>query len=168
MAVSAPSRGAMATGLAAVMGVAAAGAAAVAAATDTATVIVLTQIACQFVESENGIDHGFTTTRKADCDRINARTGAGRLKIAKALRLRPGKYTFRVTNKGVPYVLGFWLREQSYDRRNPLHRLTKISISGGGLDPGKTQDYTVDLKPGEYLYSCPLNTTPDYKLIVTN
>lgn len=167
MAVSGPLRGVVATGLAAVMGAGVVGAAA-AQGTDKATVIELTQIACQFVESENGVDRGFTTTRKADCERINTRTGAARLKEAKVLRLRPGKYTFRVTNKGVPYPLGFWLRERSYNRLNPLHRLTKISISGGGLDPGKTQDYTVDLKPGEYIYSCPLNTTPDYKLIVTN
>lgn len=167
MAVNRAYRGAIATGLAALIGAGAAGGAAAQGA-NTATVIKLTQIACQFVESENGVDRGFTTTRKADCERINARTGAGRLKIAKALRLRPGKYTFRVTNKNVPYALGFWLREESYDWRNPLHRLTKISISGGGLDPGKTRDYTVDLKSGEYLYSCPLNTTPDYKLIVTN
>ena len=31
-------------------------------------VIELTQIACQFVESENGVDHGFTTSKKADCE----------------------------------------------------------------------------------------------------
>ena len=73
-----------------------------------------------------------------------------------------------MTNNNVPYPLGFWLRERNYDWLNPLHRVTKVSISGGGLDPGKTQDYTVELKPGEYLYSCPLHTTPDYKLIVTN
>jgi len=167
MAVSGPYRGAIATGLATLIGAGAAGGVAAQGA-NIATVIELTQIACQFVESENGVDHGFTTTRKADCERINARTGAERLKKAKLLRLTPGKYTFRVTNKNVPYPLGFWLRERSYDWRNPLHLLTKISISGGGLDPGETQDYTVDLKPGEYLYSCPLNTTPDYKLIVTN
>ncbi len=27
-------------------------------------------------------------------------------------------------------------------------------------------DYAVTLKAGEYLYSCPLNSTPDYKLVV--
>ena len=32
-----------------------------------AKVIELTQIPCQFVESENGIDRGYTTTKKADC-----------------------------------------------------------------------------------------------------
>ncbi len=131
------------------------------------TVIELTQIPCQFIESENGVDHSFTTTKKADCDAINARTGAERLAKAKALELKPGKYVFRVTNKNVPYDLGFWLREHDYNWKNPLHQLTKTSVSGGGLKPGTTQDYEVELAPGDYLYSCPLNTTPDYRLVVT-
>ena len=131
-----------------------------------ATVIELTQIPCQFLESENGVDHGYTTTKKADCEAINAATGADRVAAAKVLELAPGKYVFRVTNKNVPYPLGFWLREADYDWRNPLHQLTKTSVSGGGLGTGQTKDYEVDLEPGEYLYSCPLNTTPDYRLVV--
>ena len=75
---------------------------------------------------------------------------------------------FRVTNRNVPYDLGFWLRSHDYDWRNPLHKLTKTSVSGGGLSPGKTQEYTVTLKPGKYIYSCPLNTTPDYPLVVSD
>ena len=130
------------------------------------TVIKLTQVGCQFLESEHGVDHGFKPKRKADCDRINAETGPARLAEAGALRLKPGEYVFRVTNKNVPYELGFWLREEDYNWKNPLHRLTKISVSGGGLTLGKTQDYKVELKAGKYLYSCPLNTTPDYVLIV--
>ncbi len=47
-----------------------------------------------------------------------------------------------------------------------LHKLTKTSVSGGGLSPGKTRDYAVTLEPGEYVFSCPLNTTPDYRLVV--
>jgi hypothetical protein len=129
-------------------------------------VIELTQVPCQFLESENGVDHGFKTTKKADCDAINARTGAERLAEAPVLELAPGRYIFRVTNKNVPDDLGFWLREKDYDWRNPLHKLTKISVSGGGLKTGTTKDYVVDLVPGEYLYSCPLNPTPDYRLIV--
>jgi len=133
-----------------------------------ATVIVLTQVPCQFLEAENGINRGFKSRRKADCDAINAKTAARRLAESKPLVLKPGKYIFRVTNKNVPYELGFWLRDKDYDWRNPLHRLTKTSVSGGGMTMGKTQEYKVTLKPGEYLYSCPLNTTPDYRLIVRN
>ena len=131
-----------------------------------ATVIELTQVPCQFLESENGLDRGYTSTQKADCDAINAKTNAERLAEAKVLELKPGRYIFRVTNKNVPYELGFWLREKGYNWLNPVDKLTKTSVSGGGLTVGKTQDYEVELKPGEYLYSCPLNTTPDYRLVV--
>ncbi len=130
------------------------------------TVIELTQTACQFIEAENGVDHDFQSTRKADCDRINAETGAERLAEAEVLKLAPGTYTFRITNLDVPYDLGFWLREEDFDWRNPVHQLTKTSVSGGGLQIGQVHDYVVELEPGEYLYSCPLNTTPDYRLIV--
>jgi len=130
------------------------------------TVITLTQVPCQFLESENGVDHGFTTHKKADCEAINAATGAKRLAAAKVLVLAPGRYIFRVINKNVPYPLGFWLREKDYDWRNPIDKLTKLSVSGGGLKTGTSKDYEVDLEPGEYLYSCPLNPTPDYRLVV--
>ena len=126
-----------------------------------ATVIDLTQTACQFVESENGVDHGFTSGKKADCEAVNAESGAQRLADAKVLKLKPGKYVFRVTNKNVPYQLGFWLRGEGL-----IGRATLPSVSGGGLDEGVTKDYEIVLKEGEYLYSCPLNPTPDYKIVV--
>jgi len=125
------------------------------------TIITLTQTGCQFLESETGIDRGFRTTKAADCEAINARTGPQRLAGAKVLELKPGKYVFRVTNRNVPYELGFWLRGATL-----VQRATLPSVSGGGLLPGKTQDYAVELKPGDYLYSCPLNPTPDYRLVV--
>jgi hypothetical protein len=130
------------------------------------TVVTLTQVGCQFLESENGVDHGYKPKSEEDCNKINGETGSARLAKAKTVELKPGKYVFRVSNKNVPYELGFWLRESGYQPGNPLHKLSKISVSGGGLTTGKTNDYEVDLKPGEYLYSCPLNPTPDYKLIV--
>jgi hypothetical protein len=124
-------------------------------------IIELTQKPCQFVEPENGIDHGYVSTRQADCEAINAAGGTARVAASKTLVLKAGKYTFRVTNKNVSYELGFWLRGDGL-----VNRLKLPSISGGGLLPGMTQDYDIDLKPGKYLYSCPLNTTPDYKLVV--
>lgn len=129
--------------------------------------ITLTQVPCQFLESENGVDHEFVSKTKADCEEINARTARARLAEAKVLELAPGRYVFRVLNKNVPYELGFWLREKDYDWRNPVHKLTKVSVSGGGLYRGQTKDYAVDLEPGEYLYSCPLNPTPDYRIVVS-
>ena len=67
----------------------AAGLGAADAAEDT-KVIELTQTACQFLESEDGVERGFTTTKKADCDAINAATGAERVAAATVLELKPG------------------------------------------------------------------------------
>jgi hypothetical protein len=125
------------------------------------TVIALTQTPCQFLESEKDVNHGFATTRKEDCEAINSKTGSQRLVKAKVFELKPGKYVFRVTNKNVPYSLGFWLRG---DGLIDWARLP--SVSGGGLTKGTSKDYHVELKAGEYIYSCPLNPTPNYRLIV--
>lgn len=139
------------------------------AARDDAKVVVLTQTGCQFLESEHGTDHGYMPKSAEDCKAINARTAKGRLAKAGPMTLRPGKYVFRVTNKNVPYTLGFWIRSKGYDWKNPLHKLTKTSVSGGGLAIGKTRDYEVTLEAGEeYVYSCPLNPTPNYRIVVTN
>jgi len=129
-------------------------------------VIELTQVECQFLESENGVNHEFESTSKADCKKINKRTGDKRLEDHNVLRLEPGTYTFKVTNKDVPYTLGFWVREKGYDPGSSVDKLTKTSISGGGLDAGETDTYEVELEPGEYVYSCPLNPTPNYRIVV--
>ncbi len=122
-------------------------------------VITLTQTGCQFVEVETR-DFGFKPASAADCKAINARTARERLKQARVLNLKPGRYIFRVTNQNVPYELGFYLRGAG------LGRFTLPKVSGGGLVMGRTQDYDITLKPGEYVYSCPLNPTPSYRLVV--
>ncbi|MFT6556491.1 hypothetical protein [Sneathiella sp.] len=127
-------------------------------------VIELMQVPCQFLDVEN--DQGYLSQSKADCEAINLKSAKERVASSKVLTLKPGDYIFRVSNKNVPYELGFWLREEDYNWANPLHKLNKISVSGGGLVTGATKDYKVTLKPGDYLFSCPLNTTPDYKLVV--
>ena len=127
--------------------------------TDTTNIISLTQTGCQFLEPE-GMDHGYRTKSASDCEKQNALTAPARLEKSKPLVLAAGKYTFKVTNKNVPYTLGFYIRGKG------LSRVTLPSISGGGITTGTTQDYVIELKPGTYVYSCPLNPTPDYSLIV--
>lgn len=126
-----------------------------------AKVIEFTQLPCQFLESEGGIDRRYTSRSIKDCEAINSRAAQSRGDMAKPLRLTPGKYIFRVANRNVPYELGFWLRGSS-----PFGRATLPSVSGGGIRAGESRDYAIDLKPGEYVYSCPLNNTPDYRLLV--
>lgn len=124
-------------------------------------VVELNQVPCQFLESEHGVNHGYKSAKLQDCEAINAKSGQERLAKAKTIELKPGRTVFRVSNKDVPYELGFWLRGATL-----VSRATLPSVSGGGLTQGKTQDYVIDLKPGEYVYSCPLNPTPDYRLVV--
>ncbi len=124
-------------------------------------VITLTQTGCQFTEPE-GKDHGFKTMGSADCKAINSQSGKKRLSSSKTITLKPGKYVFRVKNRDVPYQLGFYLRGAG------IGRLTLPKVSGGGLVKGKSRDYHITLKEGDYYYSCPLNPTPDYSLKVTN
>ena len=126
-----------------------------------ATVIELTQTGCQFLEAENDQDHGYSPQKKSDCETINAQSGDSRLAAAKTIRLKPGKYVFRVSNRNVPYALGFWLRGDGL-----INRARLPSKSGGGLTPGASRDYAIELPEGDYVYSCPLNPTPDYRLVV--
>ncbi|MCY4382954.1 MAG: hypothetical protein OXE44_07365 [Nitrospinae bacterium] len=125
------------------------------------TVITLTQTGCQFTEPE-GKDHGYKTMGAADCKKINSQSGEKRLANANTITLKPGAYIFRVKNKNVPYQLGFYLRGAG------VGRLTLPKVSGGGLVKGKSRDYHITLKEGDYHFSCPLNPTPDYRLKVTN
>ncbi len=121
--------------------------------------ISLTQTHCQFIEAE-AEEHHFTASSSEQCKTINAKTSEQRLKTAQVLRLKAGDYIFRVKNRDVPYELGFWLRGAG------LSRWSLPGVSGGGIATGSAHDYAISLQPGEYRYSCPLNPTPDYVLIV--
>ena len=121
--------------------------------------INLTQTHCQFIEAETE-EHHFTASSADQCKAINAKTAEKRLKTAQPLHLKAGDYIFRVKNRDVPYELGFWLRGAG------ILRWSLPSISGGGIATGGVRNYAISLEPGEYRYSCPLNPTPDYVLIV--
>ena len=121
--------------------------------------IELTQTSCQFVEPEHGAQHFKADTYEA-CETLNEKSSESRLKKAKTITLKPGEYVFRVHNLNVPYTLGFWLRGAGFGR------VTLPSVSGGGIETGTFKEYKISLKAGEYRYSCPLNPTPDYTLLV--
>jgi len=122
-------------------------------------IITLTQTACQFLEAEHK-DYQFNAKNSDACKTINVKTQKERLFKAKVLTLSVGDYIFRIHNRDVPYDLGFWLRGQGFGR------LTLPSVSGGGIHQGERKDYAITLKTGIYHYSCPLNPTLDYTLIV--
>jgi len=124
---------------------------------EEAVVVEFTQTPCTIIEAEEKPGE-FESRSSDDCVRINEETAGER--SFKVLRLKPGRTIFRVENRNVPYPLGFWVRGKG------LGRVTLPTVSGGGLLEGETKEYVIDLKAGEYFYSCPLNPTPDYPLIV--
>jgi hypothetical protein len=127
--------------------------------TQAQTVIKLTQTGCQFLETETK-NYNYQPKKADDCNKINGETLKNRKQGFKTITLSQGKYVFNVTNKNVPYELGFYLRGQG------VSQALLPKVSGGGLTEGKTMQYSVDLKKGKYYISCPLNPTPDYTVIV--
>lgn len=79
-----------------------------------------------------------------------------------SLELEPGQYIFKVTNNSVDKALGFYLTDTG---------AKPAQIENSGLaalvNKGETsQTGIVTLTPGNYQYSCPLNPTPHYSLVV--
>ncbi len=80
----------------------------------------------------------------------------------KSLALAPGKYIFEVTNSNVDKKLGFYLTDDA-KKQVANSGLTKLIKKGETAKTG-----IVELKTGEYNYSCPLNPTPHYTLTVAD
>lgn len=114
----------------------------------------LLQRPCMFEQSEPG--RRFDAHSKTACTRINSETRSERGQTV--LKLPSGTHEFVVSSQDVPYELGFWIRDVRY----PGVALAQ----GGGILPGVSKTYVLDLKPGRYLYACPLNPTPDYFIVV--
>ncbi len=83
------------------------------------------------------------------------------------LNLTSGKYRFRVVNKNVDKDLGFVIQKEEDKDADVMKSAVPNSFTTAYVKKGEVQ-YTgvVELKNGNYVYSCPLNPTPHYKLIV--
>ncbi|MEM6523148.1 MAG: cupredoxin domain-containing protein [Bacteroidota bacterium] len=81
------------------------------------------------------------------------------------LTLKAGQpYVFEVTNKGVDHKVGFVVApEGKTDQANHVQSayLSKTIKSGESA-----QSKVVTLEKGEYVYFCPMNPTPEYKITV--
>lgn len=83
------------------------------------------------------------------------------------LHLKPGKYQFKVANEGVDHEVGFVVQKASDKDGDLMETAIKSSFTTKTVPDGKAE-YTgvITLTEGEYVYSCPLNPTPHYKLQV--
>jgi len=85
----------------------------------------------------------------------------------KGLTLSPGQYQFQVTNATVDHEVGFVIQKASDKDADLMKTAIKSSFTTATVAPGATQSSgVVNLTPGEYIYSCPLNPTPQYTLTV--
>ncbi len=83
------------------------------------------------------------------------------------LSLKPGKYQFNVTNRAVGHEVGFVIQKAADKNGDVMKTAVENSFSQNMIAKGKTESSgIVELKAGDYVYSCPMNPTPKYKLTV--
>ena len=84
----------------------------------------------------------------------------------KQITLSEGDYIFNITNNNVGTDVGFVLVPAGKDAANAENHIKNAYVTQVVAN-GKTESSKqVSLKKGEYTYFCPLNKTPQYKLIV--
>lgn len=82
----------------------------------------------------------------------------------KTLTLDEGTYVFEIENMNVDHEVGFVLAPKGKtDEANHIKEAYVTSPVKTG-ETSKTQEVT--LAKGEYVYFCPLNPTPEYRLVV--
>lgn len=86
--------------------------------------------------------------------------------VVKELKLSEGDYVFNIENSGVDHNVGFVLIKEGTDASNPENHIKEAYVQAP-VATGKTESSKeVSLEKGTYVYFCPLNPTPQYKLIV--
>lgn len=83
------------------------------------------------------------------------------------LNLAPGKYQFKVLNSDVDHEVGFVIQAKKDAKGDVMKTFIPNSFTTETVKKG-THAYTgvVELAAGEYVYSCPLNPTPQYSITV--
>jgi uncharacterized cupredoxin-like copper-binding protein len=83
------------------------------------------------------------------------------------VKLKPGSYQFEVVNKGVDHEVAFFLQKESDKENKEFSSALKDSGLPKLLKNGESaKTGVVELSKGKYVYSCPLNPTPHYTIIV--
>ncbi len=81
------------------------------------------------------------------------------------LKLKAGKpYIFEVTNDGVDHEVGFVIAPAG--KTEATDHIQNAYLSKTVKDGESARSKEVILEKGEYVYFCPLNPTPQYKLVV--
>ena len=81
-----------------------------------------------------------------------------------SLTLAEGDYVFEISNNGVDHEVGFVLAPKG--QTDPEHHIKNAYVQAPVKDGSSAKSQTVSLAKGEYVYFCPLNPTPQYRITV--
>ena len=81
-----------------------------------------------------------------------------------SLTLAEGDYIFEITNQGVDHEVGFVIAPKGMTDTD--HHIKNAYVQKTIKDGEKSESKVVHLSAGEYVYFCPMNPTPQYKLTV--
>ena len=84
----------------------------------------------------------------------------------KALTLDAGSYVFEIANNHVGSDVGFVLVPAGKDASKPENHIKTAYVTSVVKEGTKQSSNVTTLAKGEYVYFCPLNPTPQYKLTV--
>jgi len=82
----------------------------------------------------------------------------------KSLTVSEGTYVFEVANAGIDHEVGFVLIPAGKSGKE--HHIQEAYVKETVKTDAKSTSNEVKLTKGEYVYFCPMNPTPQYKLIV--
>ncbi len=82
----------------------------------------------------------------------------------KEITLSPGDYIFEVANSGVDHAVGFVVAPEG--KTDQEHHIKNAYLKKTIKDGEVATSNTVSLEKGTYVYFCPLNPTPQYKITV--
>lgn len=126
--------------------------------TDGASLIELKLVKCAISQLETEL-LPLRADKTEDCERLNRATRVTREEGLKRLRIKQGKYVFRIRNSDVPWPVDFLIR-------GALDKSLPVTQGGVLMKTGEIYDYPITLTPGVYVISSPLNGTYLYDLLV--
>lgn len=123
--------------------------------------LVLGLFAIVNVGYSQGMAHKSTMVQKSEVKNIKLEQTKGEFSVQQ-LTLKPGKYQFEIVNNNVGVDVGFVLAPA----KSPDQHIKEAYVTQAVKNNTSQKSNMVDLKEGEYVYFCPLNETPQYKLVV--
>ncbi len=105
--------------------------------------------------------HGDKMMRKEATKTITLEQTSGEFSV-KGFTLSSGTYQFNIVNNNVGKDVGFVLAPANA----PDKHIKEAYVTKAVQNNGSEKTNLVSLTPGEYVYFCPLNKTPQYTLTV--